>query len=137
MEFCDFCSNMLYIRDEETNRYQVQYYCKNCGFNKPISEERKTIPVIRNMYTNENNHARYLNPDLVHDPTIPHVDNIPCPNEACTRAADQTPDVIFMKYDVNQIKFVYMCVHCKTFWRLNDPSSATEPTHPSSSSSSS
>jgi len=120
MEFCDFCCNMLYIRDEENNRYLVQYYCKNCGFNKPISEESKTIPVIRNMYTNENNHARYLNPDLVHDPTIPHVDNIPCPNENCSRKSDEKQDVIFMKYDVNQIKFVYMCVHCKMFWRLDE-----------------
>ena len=117
MEFCTFCDNMLYIRDSEENKFDVQYYCKHCGFKKQLSESNATTFVIKNMYNSHNTYTSFVNPELTDDPTIPHVDNIACRNPSCTRPEDKPNDVIYMKYDMDNIRFLYMCTYCNVHWR--------------------
>jgi hypothetical protein len=61
------------------------------------------------------------------DPTLPRVSNIPCPNAACTSnrdqegkdaGEDQLPhEVIYLRYNDAQLKFVYICNLCDTVWK--------------------
>lgn len=126
MEFCVFCDNMLYVKNakEEEDQFDVKYYCKNCNYSKSISDKKESLLLINNLYSTERSHALYVNPDIEHDPTLPHVDNIDCPNEACiAKKSKQSNDVIYLKYDVPNIRYLYFCVHCKHFWK-NDLESA-------------
>ena len=126
MEFCVFCDNMLYVKNakEDENQFDVNYYCKNCNYSKSISDKKESLMLINNLYSKERSHALHVNPDIEYDPTLPHVDNIECPNEECTtKKSKQRNDVIYMKYDVPNIRYLYFCVHCKHFWK-NDIESA-------------
>ena len=114
MDFCDFCNNMLYVKHADDNAFEVVHYCKNCDFQKSLSEEQHTILMMKNRFNVETNWKQFTNPNIEFDPTIPHVDNIDCPNTECSA---QTNDVMYMKYDPVNIRYVYFCVHCKHFWR--------------------
>lgn len=116
MEFCTLCDNMLYVKDDEEDRFNVKYYCKNCNFVKSISDKQESLLLINNSYSTERSHALYVNPDIEHDPTLPHVDNIDCPNQKCS-GKNRKNDVIYLKYDVSNIRYLYFCVHCKHFWK--------------------
>lgn len=117
MEFCNFCDNMLYIKSNEENPFDVKYYCKNCTFEKPLS----TGMVIQNRYDNTTNvnYKSIINKNIVHDPTIPHIDNIPCLNSQCTKPEDQGNDVMYIKVDNINLKFIYYCTYCKHYWENN------------------
>lgn len=120
MEFCNFCDNMLYIKDNEDDRFDVKYYCKNCNFEKPLSLENKSSIIIQNRYLEKNiNMNNVINDNIIHDPTIPHIDNIPCPNKDCTKPESKGNDIIYIKVDNINLKFVYYCVYCKKFWENN------------------
>jgi len=117
MDFCEFCENMLYVRDvteENDPTFTVELYCKNCKFTKPISEDNKAMLLMENHYNTERSFEQFANADIEFDPTLPHVDNIKCPNPVCDAKKN---DVIYMKYDPHNILYVYFCVNCKHFWK--------------------
>jgi len=57
------------------------------------------------------------------DPTLPRVKNIPCPNASCiTKTTDGESktvenDVIYLRYDDANLKYVYICANCNTVWK--------------------
>ncbi len=63
------------------------------------------------------------------DPTLPRVSNIPCPNQACPSNRDNGDEknegdakeipheVIYLRYNDAQLKFVYICNLCDTVWK--------------------
>jgi aspartate carbamoyltransferase regulatory subunit len=59
---------------------------------------------------------QYRIPEIAHDPTLPHVNNIPCPNRKCSRATGQPNRVLYLKYDEENMLYVYFCVYCQHFW---------------------
>ena len=120
MDFCNYCNNMLYIKDNEEDKFDVKYYCKNCNFEKPLSVESKTTLIIQNKYSeNSLNIENLINDNIIHDPTIPHIDNIQCPNSNCTKPESQGNDIMYIKTDNTNLKFVYYCTFCKHFWENN------------------
>ncbi len=59
-----------------------------------------------------------LNEFTRQDPTLPHVTTLPCPNKACeTHTANKQRDVIIIKYDAQNLKFLYICNVCGDQWR--------------------
>ncbi len=59
-----------------------------------------------------------LNEFTHQDPTLPHVKNIPCPNAEClTKTGAKERDVIYIKYDADNLKYLYICNVCKAQWR--------------------
>ena len=122
MEFCEKCSNMLYISVDNTDEDKsiLKNYCKNCNFSKelPNNESR---PIIENVYENtENiNYKLFINPHIKHDPTLPRVNNIKCINKECSKKNDQMNEVIYIKYDNENMKYLYYCVYCEKFWKLD------------------
>ena len=59
-----------------------------------------------------------LNEFTKQDPTLPHVDTIKCPNDGCkSNTAGQKKDVIYLKYDPVNLKFLYICNVCDMQWK--------------------
>ena len=64
------------------------------------------------------------------DPTLPRIYNIPCPNVQCTThsanvsslesAANTKSEVIYMRYDDTNLKYIYICTTCDTVWKTDD-----------------
>ena len=147
MRFCDLCDNMLYIKlgvGEDSKggeggggggSTKLTYACKNCGFVRAGEEEeeggasnpRDGMIIDANYMSDVATFRQYVTPYIKHDPTLPRVNNIPCPNAACTRAKDASPEVIYVKYDVANLKFLYHCTHCAAFWKTGGGDVAAPP----------
>lgn len=114
MQFCDVCRNLMYMRLNERGRPSL--HCRACGNTQPVDlTEGLAVPVFTKAFVDAS--SQFMTPHIESDPTLPHVNNIPCPNKACTKPADAPSDVMYMKYDHRNMKYVYHCVHCKTFWK--------------------
>lgn len=131
MKFCNICDNMYYIRidgndteeggedggEEESN--SLVYYCRNCG-NKE-SQIMDTICISDSRKKSKNNVTININEYTKLDPTLPRINNIPCPNSECvTNTKDIEKEVIYIRYDDTNLKFIYLCAHCNTTWKLNE-----------------
>ncbi len=113
MNFCNSCHNLLYLKKDE-----LQYYCRFCGNN---DNENLTIDkhVYSNQYLNDDIINRYVqNPYLLDDPTLPRLKNIKCINDNCiTNTSKTQSDVIFIKYNYINMKYLYICTKCKSSWK--------------------
>ena len=113
MKFCKNCQNMLYISVDESN---LKYYCKNCNFSETDNYSARAVCVLQSNHntSQDGNYKHYMNPNIKYDPTNPRVNNIDCPNKSCTKKPNE---VIYMKYGHVDMKYLYFCCHCETFWR--------------------
>ena len=88
MNFCPDCENSLSIKilnDDNSNKI-LSFICNNCNYKKNIDITKE--PEYKCVYTKSNNIKKIdinKNNDsyLCKDPTLPHVDIIPCPNPEC------------------------------------------------------
>ena len=116
MEFCELCSNLLYIGVADNK--DLNYYCKTCNHIKVIKKEEGSVCVIDdNKIDDFTKYSQFLNKYLKHDPTLPRVNNITCVNEKCSKKPDETNSVIYIKYDNNNMKYLYHCCYCEHFWK--------------------
>jgi DNA-directed RNA polymerase subunit M/transcription elongation factor TFIIS len=127
MNFCPKCENYLYLEqasEDITNpsgatekRYFLNRRCKTCGYtevdtqgglvNETIVQERASegYKILLNEFTRQ-------------DPTLPHVKTLPCPKATCPSNKGGVPrDVIVIKYDAQNMKFLYICNVCNEQWR--------------------
>ena len=113
MRFCDTCHNMLYLRLDEGI---LQHHCKNCAttIDATLGSSDASC-VIDNNYVDDF-HKQYLSHYIAYDPTLPRTSHIPCINKACQRPANKPEEVIYVKYDSVNMKFLYYCCSCGQFW---------------------
>ena len=80
----------------------------------------KSIPIVENNYEKEDkNYEMFINPYIKYDPTLPRVNNIKCVNKECkSKSKNVNNEVIYIKYDNDEMKYLYYCVHCDNFWKL-------------------
>ena len=111
---------MYYITIHETDQNQLAYYCRNCG-NKDTEIPTEGICVLKTaVHTKQGiNTQTLINKYTKKDPTLPRVYNLPCPNEHCKTNTDQkTPkEVLYMRYDDDNLKYLYMCCVCDQVWK--------------------
>ena len=115
MEFCKQCDNMYYMKTNEDKK--LIYYCKCCGFeddnmditNLKVSKYSKNVKLLD---INVNEYTKY-------DATLPHVSTIKCPNSECrsNKEQDVNNDVIYIRYDNKNMKYMYLCYHCDYVWK--------------------
>ena len=118
MDFCDYCDNMYYIKENDENK--LIFYCKNCGSHKEIEDTSEAKQISTKNYDGGNEkYIKFINPNIVYDNTIPHVNNIDCPNSKCTKLDSDENNVVYIKYDNENIQYLYCCSFCKYFWTLN------------------
>ena len=83
MHFCIHCSNMYYIRLSEEDPNSIVYYCRNCGHeNKNITLDSVTISRT-NFKSSKQKYNSIINKYTKMDPTLPRINTIKCPNQAC------------------------------------------------------
>ena len=134
MRFCSACENMLYISLRPDERkdgapLELTYSCKHCGFSNTADEVRREneaagkaagdpSAVLNTDYSDDQtSYKQYATPYIRHDPTLPRVNDIACPSEGCTKPADAPNEVVFVKYDPANLKYLYHCMHCSSFWK--------------------
>ena len=116
MEFCEKCDNMYYMKvDDQTSK--LIYFCKYCG------NEDNTLLQTNNLKVYEfskesKNKGVHINQYTKYDPTLPHVHTIKCPNLKCDCNVDESlqKDVIYLRYDDKNMKYMYLCCYCDTTW---------------------
>lgn len=118
--FCDKCDFMFYLRISKTNENKLEYYCRHCGNIK--DELIEGICVLNTKYTSKQNLHHLVNPYTKLDPRLPHISNIPCPNNQCKSniVKDISPDIIYKRYNDADMKYIYICVLCDSIWETNN-----------------
>lgn len=121
MHFCDVCKNMYYIKIAEDDPNKLSYYCRNCGhINETLTVDNTVI--TNTVTTNTQDLSYIINKYTKLDPTLPRIDKIPCPNESCSTNNIDTPtprEIIYIRYDEQNIKYIYLCSTCDTVWTLD------------------
>lgn len=113
MNFCKECENMLYIKISDADENELSFYCRKCGNNE---QNVNNLCVLKENFQEHSIKINHLiNEYTKMDPTLPHINNIKCPNSECQ---SETNDVIYMRYDENNMKYLYICVHCDFVWKL-------------------
>lgn len=112
MKFCEVCDNLLYVKLADGN---VIHQCNYCGWSCPAGDSDG--PICETDYRDDRAKYHHLLTPLIHeDPTLPRVENVPCPNKDCTRPARKKGSVLYIKYDPVNLRFLYSCSYCKSFW---------------------
>jgi DNA-directed RNA polymerase subunit M/transcription elongation factor TFIIS len=123
MHFCSQCQNMYYISIDAVDSNKLVYYCRNCG-NKDtdLSVENVTVSKIQ-LKKSEQEFSHIINKYTKLDPTLPRVNKILCPNSICsTNKEDKPREIIYIRYDDQNMKYVYLCSTCDTIWKTEERS---------------
>jgi DNA-directed RNA polymerase subunit M/transcription elongation factor TFIIS len=128
---------MYYIKINGEDANTLVYYCRFCGHedNEPTDDG---VVVLRTEYKKtEQQFSHMINRYIKHDPTLPRITNVKCPNEGCKSngasdkssasgdhdspvASKDASSVIYLRYDDNSLKYLYICYDCDTTWKTND-----------------
>jgi len=118
MHFCSNCGNMYYIKLNAETSNRLTFYCRKCGDeNQTIS--RNNIVVSKSDQQESLSYENIINKYTKLDPTLPRLYNIKCIKEKCPSNTDDktNPEIIYIRYNHNDLKYVYLCVHCDNHWR--------------------
>ena len=122
MFFCEKCNNMYYIKLNEDDNNSILYYCKNCGnTNNNLLEFGKCV--YKEKFNTNQNYFN-INKYSILDNTLPRINNIKCPNQDCeTNHTDfniNNREIIFIRNDHINLKYMYLCCHCNYNWSINN-----------------
>jgi DNA-directed RNA polymerase subunit M/transcription elongation factor TFIIS len=119
MEFCPDCENLLFLKIEKRDSESVNliYNCKNCSYSS-IADVNTQKTIYSNPYNFDKlNYYIKRKEFLRHDPTIPHIDVIPCANKECTsNTGTAANDIFYVSLDDKSLLFLYVCNNCMTHW---------------------
>ena len=123
MHFCSDCNNMYYIKLENENCDTIVYYCRNCGnTDKDLLNTGKCI-IKENVSKQEDKYNVFINKYTKLDITLPRINYIRCPNENCKSNKEEfdleTREIIYIRYDNINMRFLYLCSHCDYTWKTN------------------
>jgi DNA-directed RNA polymerase subunit M/transcription elongation factor TFIIS len=124
---------MYYIRLSDAEGGSLIYYCRNCGHEENIAETNiENLCISKtDVLSNKNPFKHIVNEYTKLDPTLPRVKNMKCPNDGCDtnkKPSDETndklipkkPEIIYLRYDDKNMKFIYLCADCNTTWLSNN-----------------
>lgn len=122
MNFCVTCNNMYYIRINENDPNKLVYYCRNCGNEDKLLASNNVCVSKTQIKQGEQSFNHIINKYTKLDPTLPRVNNIMCPNVECktNTSKDKEREIIYLRYDDVNMKYVYLCCECDTVWTTND-----------------
>jgi DNA-directed RNA polymerase subunit M/transcription elongation factor TFIIS len=114
---------MYYITIDVNNSNNLQFYCRHCGHKDDADD---TVCLLTTQIDNKdgggNKRDEYIHTTINKytkmDPTLPRVNNIPCPNEECkTHVEKNKNEVLYIRYDDERLLYLYMCCICDTVWK--------------------
>jgi hypothetical protein len=112
---------MYYISIDANDANKLVYYCRNCGnVDETLSVDNVTVSKIQ-LKKSEQEFSHIINKYTKLDPTLPRINNILCPNANCKTNTEDTPkEIIYIRYDDTNMKYVYLCSTCDTVWKTED-----------------
>lgn len=121
MKFCSECANMLYIQINPADSNKLSYYCRSCGFRDDTLSEEKVCVMNTQLKRGKQVYNHIVNKYTKLDPTLPRIYTLKCPNGMCKTNTEQVanPEVIYIRYDDDNLKYLYMCVECDTTWKTD------------------
>lgn len=122
MHFCVNCDNMYYIRISAEDTNKLVYYCRNCGHeDSNLTVDNVTVSKVQ-LKKSEQQFNHIINKYTKLDPTLPRINHVLCPNSDCaTNTVDGTKrEIIFIRYDDINMKYVYLCSTCDTVWKTEE-----------------
>ena len=105
--------------DKSSNKVEktLRRICRNCGYQHQDQQGGLILEIDLKEKTSEG-YKILMNEFTKNDPTLPHVNTIKCPNSGCeTNTSGKEKDVIYLKYDAINMKFLYICNVCDEQWR--------------------
>jgi len=120
MHFCAKCDNMYYIKLAEENGNKLIYYCRNCGHEDSLITSENICVNKTQIQHKEQSYSHIINNYTKLDPTLPRTTTIKCPNISCTEAATGGQEVIYLRYDDTNMKYIYLCSVCNTVWKIDE-----------------
>lgn len=116
MEFCNICDNMLYVQH---NGDRIIHKCNCCG--KEVDDFGSSSKCISKtkFYQKGVSYQQHISEYVFEDPTLPRTDIIQCTNKECSKPKDAANNVIYIKYDHNNLLYLYFCSYCKHHWTTN------------------
>jgi DNA-directed RNA polymerase subunit M/transcription elongation factor TFIIS len=121
MHFCSVCNNMYYLRIDEQNPNKLDYYCRNCGHEDKLLAHDNMCVSKTYIKKNDQSFNHIINEYTKLDPTLPRVSTILCPNPECeTNTKNTKREIIYIRYDDTNMKYVYLCSDCSTIWQTNN-----------------
>lgn len=120
MHFCTVCANMYYIQIDPENADQLIYYCRFCNHTDEKLAGNNTCVSKKVIKKTSKTYEHIINNYTKLDPTLPRVNKIPCPNANCKTNTEHSKDreIICIRYDTSNIKYVYLCSTCDTIFEL-------------------
>jgi aspartate carbamoyltransferase regulatory subunit len=112
---------MFYIRIDEQNPNNLNYYCRQCG-NSEANLENNLCIIDTNMKETETSFDYIVNEFTKLDPTLPRINNILCPNDDCvtnTHEGSNKREIIYIRYNNVDMKYLYLCSTCDNIWKSN------------------
>ena len=99
---------MYYISIDPSDSNKLIYYCRNCG-NKDSNVSIENVIVSKlELKKSEQEFSHIINKFL-------------CPNADClTNKEDKPREIIYIRYDDINMKYVYLCSTCDTVWKTED-----------------
>lgn len=121
MKFCSECSNMLYIQINPEDANKLAYYCRSCGHKETMLVEESVCVMNTQLKQGQQKFNHIINKYTKLDPTLPRIYTLKCPNGVCKTNVEQmpNPEVIYIRYDDEKLKYLYMCVECDTTWKTD------------------
>ena len=122
MKFCIKCDNMYYIGINEKNPNELTHYCRNCGYVDNSNIKENSCILRNDIKKGERKFDHIINKYTKLDPTIPRISNIQCPNVECPTNKDDKhkAEILYIRYDEDNLKYIYMCSMCDTTWKTNE-----------------
>lgn len=121
MHFCNVCNNMYYIRIDSENTNKLIYYCRNCGNEDSLLTVDNVSVSKTQVKKNEQSFSHIINKYTKLDPTLPRLNKILCPNPECdTNTHSTLREIIYIRYDDINMKYIYMCSTCDNVWKSYD-----------------
>ncbi len=122
MKFCSSCQNMYYLRMSAKSNTPIKnnliYYCRKCGNTEEPTDSESVCVSTLNLKKGEQNFSHVINKYTKYDPTLPRMTNMKCPSTSCeSNVKDYFPEIISVRYDDENVKYVYSCTVCESIWR--------------------
>ena len=114
VNFCKVCDNLLYLYENEDTK-QLYLGCKTCG----NTQENKTTCIYDNHLSIDLSQTISQNKHLKEDITLPMIKNNPniqCPNVECKSHANGESNIFYLKFDKENMKYMYLCKECSQTW---------------------
>jgi DNA-directed RNA polymerase subunit M/transcription elongation factor TFIIS len=112
---------MYYIRISAEDTNKLVYYCRNCGHeDSNLTVDNVTVSKVQ-LKKSEQQFNHIINKYTKLDPTLPRIKRVLCPNPDCaTNTTDAEREIIFIRYDDTNMKYVYLCSTCDTVWKTEE-----------------